>query len=117
MLIFWASAVLNSKKQIIEALNGNLFLVKGETIKTPPIKDGCLKGIMRKQLLGILSEMYDYDIKEVSISPFELQKADELFITNVVSGIQPITKYRKKEYSNTLAMEVLGKLNAKARLG
>lgn len=109
--------LLNEKKQIIEALNGNLFLVKGETIKTPPIKDGCLKGIMRKQLLGILSEMYDYDIKEVSISPFELQKADELFITNVVSGIQPITKYRKKEYSNTLAMEVLGKLNAKARLG
>lgn len=109
--------LLNEKKQIIEALNGNLFLVKGETIKTPPIKDGCLKGIMRKQLLSILSEMYDYDIKEVSISPFELQKADELFITNVVSGIQPITKYRKKEYSNTLAMEVLGKLNAKARLG
>ena len=109
--------LLNEKKQIIEALNGNLFLVKGETIKTPPIKDGCLKGIMRKQLLSILSEMYDYDIKEVSISPFELQKADELFITNVVSGIQPITKYRKKEYSNTVAMEVLGKLNAKARLG
>lgn len=109
--------LLNEKKQIIEALNGNLFLVKGETIKTPPVKDGCLKGIMRKQLLSILSEMYDYDIKEVSISPFELQKADELFITNVVRGIQPITKYRKKEYSNTLAMEVLGKLNAKARLG
>ena len=109
--------LLNEKKQIIEALNGNLFLVKGETIKTPPIKDGCLKGIMRKQLLSILSEMYDYDIKEVSISPFELQKADELFITNVVRGIQPITKYRKKEYSNTVAMEVLGKLNAKARLG
>lgn len=109
--------LLNEKKQIIEALNGNLFLVNGETIKTPPVKDGCLKGIMRKQLLSILSEMYDYDIKEVSISPFELQKADELFITNVVSGIQPITKYRKKEYSNTLAMEVLGKLNAKARLG
>ena len=61
--------------------------------------------------------MYDYDIKEVSISPFELQKADELFITNVVRGIQPITKYRKKEYSNAVAMEVLGKLNAKARLG
>ena len=109
--------LLNEKKQIIEALNGNLFLVKGETIKTPPVKDGCLKGIMRKQLLSILSEMYDYDIKEVSISPFELQKADELFITNVVRGIQPITKYRKKEYSNAVAMEVLGKLNAKARLG
>jgi branched-chain amino acid aminotransferase len=28
--------------------------------------------------------------------PFDLQKTDELFITNVIKGIQPITKYRKR---------------------
>jgi branched-chain amino acid aminotransferase len=61
--------------------------------------------------------MHDYDVEEVSISPFELQKADEMFVTNVVGGIQSITKYRKKEYTNTIAKELLGKLNAKARLG
>ena len=109
--------LLNEKKQIVEALNGNLFLVKGETIKTPPLKDGCLKGIMRKQLLSILSQMHDYDVQEVSISPFELQKADEMFVTNIITGIQPITKYRKKQYTNSIAKEVMGKLNAKARLG
>jgi branched-chain amino acid aminotransferase len=109
--------LLNEKKQIVEALNGNLFLVKGDTIKTPPLKDGCLKGIMRKQLLTILASMHDYDLEEVSISPFELQKADEMFVTNVVGGIQSITKYRKKEYTNAIAKELLGKLNTKARLG
>lgn len=109
--------LLNEKKQIVEALNGNLFLVKGETIKTPPLGDGCLKGMLRKQILSILLEMHDYDIEETSISPFELQKADELFITNVITGIQPISKYRKKEYTNTLAKELIGKLNVKARLG
>ena len=109
--------LLNEKKQIVEALNGNLFLIKGETIKTPPLTDGCLKGIMRKQLLSILSQMHDYDVQEVSISPFELQKADEMFVSNVITGIQSITKYRKKQYTNTIAKEVLGKLNAKARLG
>ena len=109
--------LLNEKKQIVEALNGNLFLVKGDTIKTPPLKDGCLKGVMRKQLLTILADMHDYDVEEVSISPFELQKADEMFVTNVVGGIQSITKYRKKQYTNTIAKELLGKLNTKARLG
>ena len=109
--------LLNEKKQIVEALNGNLFLVKGDTIKTPPLKDGCLKGIMRKQLLTILADMHDYDVEEVSISPFELQKADEMFVTNAVGGIQSITKYRKKQYTNTIAKELLGKLNTKARLG
>jgi branched-chain amino acid aminotransferase len=107
--------MLNDKKQVIEALNGNIFLVKDGRIKTPPLTDGCLKGIIRKQILAILTAVPDYIIEEESISPFELQKADEIFITNVITGIQPITKYRKKEYDNTIAKELLGKLNAKAR--
>ena len=44
---------------------------------------------------------------------FDLQKAEELFITNVITGIQPITKYRKKEYQSTLAHKFVQKLNAK----
>lgn len=109
--------MINDKKQVIEALNGNLFLVKNGRIKTPPLADGCLKGIIRKQILSILTAVPDYIIEEASISPFELQKADELFVTNVITGIQPITKYRKKEYDNTITKELLGKLNVKARLG
>ncbi|MAO09221.1 MAG: aminotransferase class IV [Alteromonas sp.] len=109
--------LLNEKKQVVEALNGNLFLVKDYKIKTPPLSDGCLNGIARKQLLLILAQLPDYVVEETSISPFELQKADELFVTNTIVGIQPITKYRKKEYGHTLAKELLAKLNAKARLG
>jgi branched-chain amino acid aminotransferase len=60
--------------------------------------------------------MEGIEVKEISISPFDLQKADELFLTNVISGIQPITKYRKKEYASEFAKEVLIRLNAKIRL-
>lgn len=108
--------LLNNNKSVVEALNGNLFLVKGNTIKTPPLTDGCLNGIVRKQLISILEKLEDYEIEEASISPFELQKADELFITNSITGIQPITKYRKKQFGNKVSKELLGKLNAKARL-
>ncbi|WP_026449723.1 aminotransferase class IV [Aequorivita capsosiphonis] len=109
--------LLNQNKQVIEALNGNLFLVAGNKIKTPPLTDGCLNGILRKQVISILKRIPDYTLEEASISPFELQKADELFITNVIQGIVSITKYRKKEYENTLAKELLPKLNLKARMG
>lgn len=109
--------LLNENKQVIEALNGNIFLVKGETIKTPPPEDGCLKGILRKQLISIIAQLPDYKFEETSISPFELQKADELFITNVIAGIQPVSKYRKKEFSHEVAKDLLAKLNVKARLG
>lgn len=108
--------LVNTNKNVIEALNGNLFLVKGDRIKTPPLADGCLKGIMRKQILQLLLEDLNYITEEASISPFELQKADELFITNVIQGIVPITQYRKKTYKSDFAKELVKKLNVKIRL-
>lgn len=108
--------LLNEHKSVIEALNGNLFLVKGKTIKTPPVSDGCLKGILRGKIVDIVKKLPDYDLIEESVSPFELQKADEIFITNVIMGIQPVSKYRKKEFKMDVAKELLTKLNVQARL-
>lgn len=108
--------ILNTNKSVIEALNGNIFWVKGDTVKTPPLEDGCLKGVMRKQIVDLLSKDVNLYFEETSLSPFELQKADELFITNVIQGIRPITKYRKKEYGNAFAKTTLTKLNAQLRL-
>lgn len=106
--------LLNTKKQVVEALNGNLFLLNGETIRTPPIEDGCIKGIMRGQILEIIAkQLFDYKIEQSSISPFELQKADELFITNVITGIQPITDYRKKTYKKDFSNQLVKLINEK----
>jgi branched-chain amino acid aminotransferase len=108
--------LLNTNKNVVEALNGNLFVVKGETIKTPPLEDGCLKGVMRKQLIDVIMNSGDYVIEEASISPFELQKADELFISNVITGVQPILKYRKKDFVTTISEDIVKRLNIKLRV-
>lgn len=108
--------LLNTNKHVVEALNGNVFLVKGNVIKTPPIDDGCLKGVMRTQIISVVKSMPDYELLEDSISPFEIQKADEMFLTNVIVGIQPITKYRKKIFTNDVAALILQKLIVKLRL-
>ncbi len=108
--------VLNDEKNVVEALQSNLFMKTGNLVVTPPVSDGCLNGIMRKQILELLKKIEGIEVKEASISPFDLQKADELFLTNVISGIQPITKYRKKEYTTEFASDVLKRLNAKIRL-
>ncbi|MDO6759174.1 aminotransferase class IV [Tamlana sp. 2_MG-2023] len=108
--------LLNTNKQVVEALNGNVFLVKGNTIKTPPLTDGCLKGVMRTQLIELVKAVPEYELVEDSISPFELQKADEIFITNVMVGIQPVSKYRKKTFTNEVSKSLLQKLNVKIRL-
>jgi len=108
--------VLNDEKNVVEALQSNIFMKTGNVVVTPPISDGCLNGIMRKQVIEILNKMDGIEVKEISISPFDLQKADELFLTNVIMGIQSITKYRKKEYTVNFSNEILVKLNAKIRL-
>jgi len=108
--------LLNTSKNVVEALNSNIFLVKGKDIKTPPLSDGCIKGIMRKQIIEIIKQIPEYTIEEASISPFELQQADELFLTNTISGIKPITNYRKKQFSTSFSKSLLAKLNVKVRL-
>jgi len=108
--------LLNGNKQVIGATSGNLFLVKGMEIKTAPLSAGATNSVIRKKLLEMMASLDSYKVIEEPISPFELQKADELFILNTEKGIQPITQYRKKKFELTVAKELLGKLNAHARL-
>lgn len=103
--------LINEDKNVIEAGNGNLFMLLNGQLITPPTSEGCLNGIMRKQILKLAIELDGIAVIEQPISPFDLQKADELFITNVIVGIQSITKYRKKEFEQTLAKQLLEKLN------
>lgn len=108
--------LLNNAKNVVECLNGNIFLVEGNTIKTPPLSDGCLNGILRKQILSLLKKHDTFEIFEDSISTFELQKADELFYTNVIQGIVPITKYRKKVYEAKVSTDIVTALNNQLEL-
>lgn len=109
--------LLNEEKNVAEALNGNIFMLKDGILSTPPIADGCLNGIMRKQIIELSKTLENIIFQESSISPFDLQKADELFITNIITGIQPISKYRKKDFESNISNKLLTKLNAKIRLG
>jgi len=109
--------LLNDSKNVIEGLQGNIFMLLRNKLITPPLSEGCLNGIMRKQIINLAQKIETIEVLEEPISPFDLQKADELFITNVIKGIQPITKYRKKEYKTTFANDLLLQLNEFIQLG
>lgn len=103
--------LLNDVKNVIEAIQGNIFMVVGGRLVTPPVSEGCLNGVMRKQVLNLAKTIQGLEVVEEIISPFDLQKADELFITNVIKGIQPITRYRKKTFKTNVSEQLVGKLN------
>lgn len=103
--------LLNDSKNVVEAIQGNVFMLIGHKLITPPVAEGCLNGVMRKQILKLAKTIEGIEVIEEVISPFELQKADELFVTNVIKGIQPITKYRKKNFKVNVSKQLISKLN------
>ena len=109
--------LVNENKNVVEVANGNLFVVKGNIIKTPPLTDGCLKGVVRKKLIEILEKNADYTLVEESFSPFEIQKADEVFITNSIVGIQPVTQYKKKIFTPKVSLALRNTLKVKEITG
>lgn len=108
---YMSCLMMNEDKNIVEAISGNLFMVLNNTVVTPPLSEGCLNGIMRKQIIALLKKEVAFTFEERPISPFELQKAEELFISNVIKGIQPITKYRKKVYETKVSKLLISNLN------
>ncbi len=104
--------LINDTKNVVEATNGNLFMLMGNSLITPPVSEGCLNGIMRKQIMNLAKKIEGIEMVELPISPFDLQKADGLFVTNVIQGVLPISKYRKKEYESTICNQLVSLLNA-----
>lgn len=97
-----ACILINENKKIVESTNANIFLVKDGIIRTPKLLDGCIKGVARKKIIEFIEKDETFELLEESISPFDLQKADEVFLSNAIVGVQPVTKYRKKIFSTTI---------------
>lgn len=103
--------MLNHRKEVVSGLGGNLFIRKGEQIRTPSLDSGCPDGILRKQLLRLGEKDTPYTWEATAVSPFELQQADELFLADVIGGIRPVTAYRKAGYTTDAAAYLVERLN------
>lgn len=103
--------LLNNNKLVTEFLNGNLFIVNDNVIKTPTISTGCLNGVMRNKIIELIKKVPDYEIFEKDFSPYELISSDEIWVTNSISGIIPITEYRRKFFSNKVGNIIVNYFN------
>ena len=73
---------------------------------------GCIQGF-EVSLLKTIKDIGRFDSSKINNF---IVNENELFITNVVHGIQPITIYRKKSYTTTVSQNLLAKLNMSLRL-
>lgn len=107
-----AVLMVNDKKMLVEANAANVFVLKGNVLRTAPLEDGALRGVFRKNVLVWAKEI-GLEVKEESINPFDLQKADEIWLTNTIQGVQWVENYRKKSFKGEKAKELVELLGRK----
>ena len=75
--------------RIVCATAANVFLVVDGRLVTPAIRDCGVAGVMRGVVLAAAGELgIDTDVRDVM--PGDLQSADEVFLTNAITGVRPV---------------------------
>lgn len=81
--------LIRDKRFVTEATSSNVFIVKGDRIKTPRDSRFILNGITR-QLIIQLARENDIICEETHITPDQLFDADEIWLTGSTKEICPI---------------------------
>jgi branched-chain amino acid aminotransferase len=102
----------NGQGKIIESISSNLFLIKGQTVYTPGIGSGCIDGIMRKQIIAFLPELGFHLIETPGFTVEELLEADEIFLSNSISGIRWVVGYGEKRFFGIKVRKIFKRMMA-----
>ncbi len=102
--------IINEDGNIAETISSNIFIVKNGALYTPALSEGCIDGVLRKQIIQIAQEnrILCY---EITLAMNTLLNADEVFLTNAVRGIRWVGTYKTKNYQKKLAEFFTDKLN------
>ncbi len=103
--------LVNEQNHLVEGISSNLFLKKDKTLYTPPLSDGPVAGILRKQILKIADSLNFKIVNDQSLDEQQLLQADEVFLTNSISGIQWVLSYKERRYFNYTGKLLMDELN------
>ena len=76
---------------VLEGATSNLFALQGNTLVTPPAGELVLAGIMRRQVLGAAASL-GLEVKERDLLLDELFAADEVFLSNSLIDLLPVSQ-------------------------
>jgi branched-chain amino acid aminotransferase len=98
--------ILNQHDHICDSTIANIFWVKDNNIYTPPLSEGCVAGVKRKEILESATLNRDNVVQESVLTHETLLQADEVFLTNAIAGISWVKECRNKIYKNTISGKI-----------
>lgn len=90
--------LINGQGKLIESFNSSLFWVKDNVVYTPLISSGCIDGVFRKQVLEMVRHLGLRVIESTGASEEDILQADEVFLTNTISGLRWVGAFREQRY-------------------
>lgn len=89
---FDVSVVLDPSGNVAEFSYANLFAVKDGTVFTPAANGTFLNGITRQRVIKLLRDA-GTPIEETTLTPADLDTADEMFATGNYAKLMPCTRF------------------------
>lgn len=84
--------MLNREGYVAECTGDNIFVVKENTVVTPPTWAGALEGITRNIVMDIAKNRLKLLVKEEVFTPYHLYVGDEVFLTGTAAEVVPVTE-------------------------
>ena len=84
--------LLNTAGDLACASAANLFLLLDGALVTSSVTSGALRGTVRELVTAELAPTVGLEVVERVVRPEELRTADEVFLTNALMGIVPLTE-------------------------
>jgi 4-amino-4-deoxychorismate lyase len=82
--------MFNDREEVICGTMTNVFLASKGILYTPSLKECGVNGIMRQQVIAVAANQ-GIDVQEASLTKDDLNSADEIFLTNALIGLWPVT--------------------------
>ncbi|TNI76072.1 aminodeoxychorismate lyase [Aeromonas media] len=98
--------VLNSRGFLVEGVSANLFWRRGKTVFTPDLSRAGIDGIMRKRVIMMLKQM-GIELRVVEAPLESLWQAEEVWLTNTLMGIVPVTSIGDVHYPSPVLIRRL----------
>jgi branched-chain amino acid aminotransferase len=89
---FDEALVLTQEGHLSEGSAMNVFMVKADTVITPPITENILEGITRRTAIELVREELGRPVVERPIDRTEVYLCDEFFITGTAAQITAVTR-------------------------
>ena len=98
--------MVNGQGKLIESFNSSLFWVKDNVVYTPLVSSGCIDGVFRRRILEVIPKIGLRLVESTGASEDDVRNADEVFLTNAISGIRWVGAFREHRYFTHVSQKI-----------